>query len=329
MMTTPDAIGNDLLNQLQQQANPLNATRQDTTTASPDFAFKQLSFKINENYTLFKLYLNAVMVAGFDEVSLNTNSLFHINNVRDALNFLRLKGFSNVICSTLEESLFNQLSFFANSDRNQRTIFNGEFYRVYNALNEQQKSALKDRRTETVNVEAEMLSAAEVETNLSPEDAAISAFFKMIFELCNNVEIGLIGQALRGYFKHRYQLRGLSASNVMFSLDEMLNAPLYVILPEAETVTKQIAEWVSLIRKEQLALCNIKSDESTGKILEVGIDENLDKAIENTLSQLPLKQLERKGISLNQLQVLLNKYDTQWQFLIAGLEGFYNHIIMR
>jgi len=65
----------------------------------------------------------------------------------------------------------------------------------------------------------------------------------------------------------------------------MMNLPLFIPSQDLTNINEQLKLWIKMIRQEQLDLCGIKSDESTGKMLEIGIDENLDQAIKNTLDK--------------------------------------------
>ena len=59
-------------------------------------------------------------------------------------------------------------------------------------------------------------------------------------------------------------------------------------------------------------------------MLEIGIDENLDQAIKNTLDKLPLLDNEQLGLSLNQIKQYI-KNEEYWTYFEAGLQNFFNH----
>lgn len=332
-MTEENAVNtpivNSVVDHLKSQTTELNAVRENTQNEDPALEYKRFKFQVNEQYTLFKLFLNAVMIGGFEEVSLNNNSIFHIEKIRETLNFLRTKGFSNVIYSTLEETLLNQLSFFNQTADKQHSMFaHHYYYQVHNELSPQQKSELKEQQNQKANTERTTEPAYILEQNFCLEDAALISFFKLVFELCSNIEIGLLGRTLRNYFKHRYLLGNLGDNIKMMSVEEMMNAPLYILLPKKDDIKAQIADWIKVIRQEQLNLCEIKSDESTEKLLEIKVDEKLDLAIKNVMNKLHLLEIQRQGISLAQIKQLIPNKEMQWTYFEGGIENTYNHYLL-
>jgi len=107
----------------------------------------------------------------------------------------------------------------------------------------------------------------------------------------------------------------------------MMNLPLFIPSQDLTNINEQLKLWIKMIRQEQLDLCGIKNDESTGKMLEIGIDENLDQAIKNTLDKLPLLDNEQLGLSLNQIKQYI-KNEEYWTYFEAGLQNFFNHQLM-
>lgn len=316
----------EILNNLSKNITPENAMMQDSNKERPDIERKKHIARLNEKYTHLKLFLNAVVVAGFDEVSSDPNSIFHIERVKETVAQLRKLGFSNVIISTFEEFLFNKMSFFTGLDKNERNLFKSYFQNINFTLSSQQKSEYKENINKNIPTEQLHVSASIIESALSNENQTLLVIFKTMFTLCNGIEIGLIGRSLRNYFKTRYPFNDLDDSNKN-QFTEMMNLPLFIPSQDLTNINEQLKLWIKMIRQEQVDLCGIKNDESIGKMLEIGIDENLDQAIKNTLDKLPLLDNEQLGLSLNQIKQYI-KNEEYWTYFEAGLQNFFNHQLM-
>ena len=322
-MTTPTNV----ITHFQETAKSENVAMQNAFSETENHTRKEYVAKINECYTHFKLFLNAAIVAGFDEISLDVNNQFHIERVRESVVLLRKFGFSSVIVSTIEETLFNRLSFFAHNDNDQRSYLRGYFYNVNGKLSSQQKSEYKENINRQVNVEQKHEPASNIESPLSNENQALICIFKVMFTFCDGMELGLIGRSLRNYFKTRYPLNSINDSD-KGQFDEFMNLPLFVPIYDLTDIQGQIKNWIKLIRNEQLNLANIKSDESTGKLLEIGVDENVEQAIKNVLNKLPLLETNmQKGLSLNQLKNWIKNKEL-WTYFESGVKNYFNHLVL-
>ena len=317
----------EILNNLATSITPENAMMQDSNIEKSDLERKKHIAKLNERYTHFKLFLNASIVAGIDEVSSDPNNIFHIERIRETVIQIRKLGFSNVIVSTFEEFLFDKLSFFTGLDVSERNLFRSYYQSVNFNLSSQQKLEYKKNINKNISLEQSHVSSNNIESILSDENQSLLVIFKTMFTLCDGIELGLIGRSLRNYFKTRYPFNEVGDySENQFK--EMMNLPLFIPLKKLDNINDQLKVWIKLIREEQLNLCNIKNDESIGKILEVGIEDNLDQAIQNVMGKLPLLDTEQVGLSLNQIKSHIENEEF-WIYFEAGLQNFFNHQLMK
>lgn len=319
-------IHNEILINIKKNATPENAMMEHFNQEKSGIDRKKYVAKLNEIYTHFKLFLNAAVVSGVDEVSSDPNNIFHIEKVKESVFLLRKAGFSNVIINTLEEYLFNRISFFSGSDLNERNYFKSYYQNINLNLSKQQKTQYKENIEKEIGIDQVHISSNEIEINLSNENQALLTIFKVIFLLCNGIEIGLIGRSLRNYFKTRYPFNNIGDESQL-QAENMMNLPLFLPKKDLGEINLHLQEWIKIIRNEQLKLCNITKEESTKKILEIGIDDNLSEAINQSLDKLPILNQEQLGLSLNQIKGYI-KNDELWDYFYAGLTNYYNNQIL-